>query len=86
VACDHPVGCGAPPTVPTPCFAASRPGHGSRSRAARGAKGYRYYDWAFLRLDHSRSHGGPAPADQAGQHWLLIRRNQRTGELAFYRC
>lgn len=21
-----------------------------------------------------------------GQHWLLIRRNRRAGELAFYRC
>jgi SRSO17 transposase len=51
---------------------------------ARGAKGHRCYDWAFIRLDHS--HSGPAPDDQAGQHWLLIRRNQRTRELAFYRC
>jgi SRSO17 transposase len=48
----------------------------------KGAKGYRHYDWSFLRLDHH----GPAPAGQAGQHWLLVRRNQRTGELAFYRC
>jgi SRSO17 transposase len=47
-----------------------------------GAKGHRYYDWAFLRLDHD----GPAPGEQAGQHWLMVRRNQRTGELAFYRC
>jgi SRSO17 transposase len=23
---------------------------------------------------------------QAGTHWLLVRRNRRTGELAFYRC
>jgi SRSO17 transposase len=48
----------------------------------KGAKGHRLYDWAFIRLDHH----GPAPSGQAGQHWLLIRRNQRTGELAFYRC
>jgi SRSO17 transposase len=48
----------------------------------KGAKGHRYYDWAFLRLDHH----GPAPAGQAGQHWLMARRHQRTGELAFYRC
>jgi SRSO17 transposase len=48
----------------------------------KGAKGHRYYDWAFIRLDHN----GPAPGDQAGQHWLMIRRNQRTGELAYYRC
>jgi len=42
-----------------------------------GAKGHRLYDWAFIRLDHG---------EQRAQHWLLVRRNQRTGELAFYRC
>jgi alkylation response protein AidB-like acyl-CoA dehydrogenase len=47
-----------------------------------GAKGHRWYDWAFLRLDD----GEASPGGQAGQHWLLVRRNQRTGELAFYRC
>jgi SRSO17 transposase len=50
--------------------------------AGAGAKGHRYYDWAFLRLDHH----GPAPAGQAGRHWLMVRRNRTTGELAFYRC
>ena len=50
--------------------------------AGRGAKGHRLYDWAFVRLDDD----GPAPAGQAGRHWLLIRRNRKTGELAFYRC
>ena len=50
--------------------------------AGAGAKGQRLYDWAFMRLDHD----GPAPADQAGRHWLLVRRNRTTGELAFYRC
>jgi SRSO17 transposase len=48
----------------------------------KGAKGHRLYQWAFVRLDHD----GPAPGDQAGQRWLLIRRNHKTGELAFYRC
>jgi SRSO17 transposase len=50
--------------------------------AGAGAKGHRYYDWAFLRLDHD----GPAPAEQAGRHWLMVRRNRTSGELAFYRC
>jgi SRSO17 transposase len=50
--------------------------------AGKGAKGHRYYDWAFIRLDHH----DPSPGGQAAQHWLLVRRNQRTGELAFYRC
>jgi SRSO17 transposase len=48
----------------------------------KGAKGHRFYDWAFIRLDHD----GLGPAGQAAQRWLLVRRNQRTGELAFYRC
>jgi SRSO17 transposase len=50
-----------------------------RLSAGAGAKGHRYYDWAFVAL--------PLAADQhAGHHWLLIRRNRTTGELAFYRC
>ncbi|MET8090569.1 IS701 family transposase [Micromonospora sp. NPDC005220] len=50
-----------------------------RISAGRGAKGYRYYDWSFTALPHAAdAHGG--------HHWLLIRRNRRTGELAFYRC
>ncbi|MBM7494171.1 SRSO17 transposase [Micromonospora luteifusca] len=50
-----------------------------RVSAGRGAKGHRYYDWSFTALPHAAdAHGG--------HHWLLIRRNRRTGELAFYRC
>lgn len=50
-----------------------------RISAGQGAKGHRYYDWAFVTL--------PLAADQhQGHHWLLIRRNRSTGELAFYRC
>ena len=55
-----------------------------RLSAGAGAKGQRYYDWAWLEL--------PAPARpgaeeaSAGCWWLLIRRSRRTGELAFYRC
>jgi SRSO17 transposase len=48
----------------------------------KGAKGHRHYDWAFLRLDD----GEPDRGGQAAQCWLLVRRNQRTAELAFYRC
>jgi SRSO17 transposase len=50
-----------------------------RISAGAGAKGHRYYDWAFITL--------PLAADRhEGHHWLLIRRNRTTGELAFYRC
>ncbi|MFI6273408.1 IS701 family transposase [Micromonospora zamorensis] len=50
-----------------------------RVSAGRGAKGHRYYDWSFTALPH-------AADSHAGHHWLLIRRNRATGELAFYRC
>ncbi|MEV0724225.1 IS701 family transposase [Micromonospora purpureochromogenes] len=50
-----------------------------RMSAGRGAKGYRYYDWSLVALPRATDNHG-------GHHWLLIRRNRSTGELAFYRC
>jgi SRSO17 transposase len=50
-----------------------------RLSAGKGAKGHRFYDWAWITLA-----GGPD--EPAGHRWLLVRRNRRTGELAFYRC
>jgi SRSO17 transposase len=47
-----------------------------RYSAGAGAKGHRYYDWAWVATDPG----------QSGHHWLLIRRNRHTRELAFYRC
>jgi SRSO17 transposase len=47
-----------------------------RYSAGDGAKGHRYHDWAWLAIDPGRP----------GHRHLLIRRNRRTGELAFYRC
>jgi SRSO17 transposase len=47
-----------------------------RYSAGPGAKGHRYYDWARVSIE-------PGPP---GYRWLLIRRNRRTGELAYYRC
>jgi SRSO17 transposase len=44
--------------------------------AGHGAKGPRLYDWAWLAVT----------GDTPGQHTVLMRRNSRTGELAFYRC
>lgn len=49
-----------------------------RWSAGPGAKGYRYYDWAWVDI--------PNTDGQSGHRWLLIRRHRRTGELAFYRC
>ena len=51
----------------------------NRLSAGKGHKGERHYDWALVRI--------VPPADEAtGQHWLLLRRRIRDGELAFYRC
>jgi SRSO17 transposase len=46
-----------------------------RCSAGEGAKGHRYYDWAWISIQPG----------QPGCHWLLIRRNRRTRVLAFYR-
>jgi hypothetical protein len=46
-----------------------------RLSAGPGAKGQRYYNWAWVGL-----------TGQSGHHWLLLRRHPRRGELAFYRC
>ena len=47
-----------------------------RYSAGPGAKGHRYYDWAWVSID----------AQLPGHRWVLIRRSRRTAELAFYRC
>jgi len=44
--------------------------------AGPGSKGKRWYAWALVHIDD----------DGPGEHRLLIRRNLRTGEHAFYRC
>jgi hypothetical protein len=48
----------------------------SHATTGSGAKGQRWYDWAWVTISE------PGP----GCRHLLIRRHQRTGELAFYRC
>ncbi|MCZ0974402.1 hypothetical protein O1L55_30370 [Streptomyces albulus] len=45
-----------------------------RHSAGNGAKGPRFYDWAWIHIG-------------TGSHrYLLVRRNRATGELAFYMC
>jgi SRSO17 transposase len=51
--------------------------HWHRYPAGQGAKGPRWYAWAWTPIDESQTNG---------YRWLLIRRNLTTGELAFYRC
>jgi SRSO17 transposase len=79
VACDHPVVAGAKAwradalrkLVPARAWQCVS--------AGQGAKGHRFYDWAFIRLDP----GDPA---HSGQHWLMVCRSRTTGELAYYHC
>jgi SRSO17 transposase len=52
------------------------PGAWQRSSAGLGSKGPRYYDWAWIDAEN----------DAGAGHSVLIRRNNATGELAFYRC
>ncbi|MFF3327860.1 transposase [Streptomyces sp. NPDC002889] len=47
--------------------------------AGAGAKGPRWYQWAYPHLDE------PEPPERGGRY-LLIRRSPTTGETAFYRC
>jgi SRSO17 transposase len=51
-----------------------------RVSAGTGAKGQRWYSWALVDI------GADTDADTAGHHHLLVRRNDKTGELAYYRC
>jgi SRSO17 transposase len=80
VAKSHPVttGAGASPAAE---LAARLPARAwRRISAGPGAKGPRWYDWAFLEA------ADPAVTAGDGPHWLLIRRRISDGELAFYRA
>jgi SRSO17 transposase len=81
VACDHPVRA-AGDTWRADALLRRVPARAWQCiSAGQGAKGHRYYDWAFVQLDP----GARDPSDP-GQRWLLVRRNRKTGELAFYHC
>jgi hypothetical protein len=82
VACDHPVVAGGD-TWRADALLRRVPARAWRCiSAGRGAKGQRYYDWAFVQLDPDQA----VPGGQTGQRWLLTRRNRTGGELAFYHC
>jgi SRSO17 transposase len=79
VAKSHPVttGTGARPAIE---WARRLPARAwQRLSAGPGAKGPRWYDWAFLDVTDPAVTGG-------GLHWLLIRRRISDGEYAFYRA
>ncbi|WP_184729114.1 IS701 family transposase [Saccharopolyspora phatthalungensis] len=77
VACDAPITTAAG-TLRADAVAGMVPSRAwQRISCGTGAKGHRYYDWAWVDIH--------AP-DPGGHRWLLLRRHRRTGELAFYRC
>jgi SRSO17 transposase len=58
-----------------------------RLSAGSGAKGERYYDWAWIEHPDPAGHRDHDADPLDTQRWsLLIRRHCHTGELAFYRC
>jgi hypothetical protein len=52
-----------------------------RLSAGDGSKGPRFYDWAWVSIDDDGG-GDGGDRQSSGQGWLLIRRNNATGELA----
>jgi SRSO17 transposase len=60
--------------------------------AGHGSKGERWYDWALIETTDTAAEPATAasgtgePSGRRGHHWLLIRRNRKTGEYAFYRA
>jgi SRSO17 transposase len=75
IGCDRRVPTAAGPMRPDTLAANLPKAAWQRLSAGPGAKGQRYYDWAWVGL-----------TAESGHHWLLIRRQLRHGELAFYRC
>lgn len=79
VACSHPVRTGVG-KIRADQLAVSLPRKAwQRLSAGNGSKGPRFYDWAWISIE-------PERGDAQGQRWLLVRRNNATGELAYYRC
>ena len=77
VSCDHHLPAGAGKTISADALAARLPRHAwQKLSAGPGAKGHRCYDWAWATVT----------TGQPGGRWLLLRRNRRTRELAYYRC
>ncbi len=57
-----------------------------RLSAGAGAKGQRYYDWAWVAHPDPAGRTDPTDPTDTQCWWLLLRRHRRTGELAYYRC
>lgn len=77
VSCDHPLVLGGARTRADAAFADLGQAAWQRVSCGDGAKGRRWYDWAWIGLD-----------EHEGQHqWMLARRSiSDPTDLAFYRC
>jgi len=80
VACSHPVRTGVG-KVRADELAMGLPRKAwQQMSAGEGSKGPRFYAWAWISIDPDDD------AQSSQQRWLLVRRNNATGELAYYRC
>lgn len=78
VACSHPVATTAGKRRADELVATLPKQVWQRISAGPGSTGPRFYDWAWITINPE--------ANRPGQRWLLICRNNGTGELAYYRC
>jgi SRSO17 transposase len=76
VACDHRIPTAGGPVRADSVARGLPPQSWQRLSAGAGSKGHRMYSWAWLDIDD----------DEPGHRWMLLRRNDSTGELAYYRC
>jgi SRSO17 transposase len=79
IACNQHVPTPAGPMPAERCARLAPKGNWQQLSAGRGSKGERNYDWLWCDLVAE-------DADDSGHHWLLVRRNRSTGELAYLRC
>ncbi|MGV1010735.1 MAG: IS701 family transposase [Dermatophilaceae bacterium] len=63
------------------------PAHGWQiASAGAGSKGHRTYSWAWIDIAAEAEQTDAHDPHDDGQHGVLIRRNDTTGELAYHRC
>jgi SRSO17 transposase len=79
ISCNQHVPTPAGPMPAEQCARLAPRANWQRLSAAQGSKGPRDYDWLWCELDAE-------DAEDTGHHWLLVRRNPSTGELAYLRC
>jgi SRSO17 transposase len=79
IACNQHVPTPAGPMPAEGCVSLAPTAGWQRCSAGQGSKGPRYYDWLWCDLLAE-------DAGDNGHHWLLVRRNPTTGELAYLRC